>query len=72
MAYKKNQITIWTDGRIDRTGRGLVDRDLLEQDMTHTRERYANRPEVLSIEETATTIVVVKESGVVHVYVWTL
>lgn len=72
MAYKKTSVTVWTDGRFARTELGEVDRADLELNMLHERESHANFPSTLSIEETATTLVVVKEYGTVHVYNWSL
>jgi hypothetical protein len=69
--FKKSKITIWTDGRFARTELGELESvEDVQSDMTHDRQSHAMYPSTLAIEETATTLVVVKESGTVHVYNW--
>ena len=71
MAFKKTRISVWPDGHFTRVELGPFDtREDAEQDMTLTRENHGGRASTLSIEETASTLVVVKEDGVVFVYNW--
>jgi hypothetical protein len=70
--YKKQRTTVWTNGQAVSSVIGETSREELETDILETRESYAGFASTLSIEETATTLVIVKESGVTHVYNWTL
>lgn len=70
--YYKKRVTVWPNGQVvtsESLGR-LPDQDAVAVDMTAERESHGGFASTLSIEETATTLVVVKDTGATHIYNW--